>query len=93
MATPFEHSGLDHGGRVFDLFIIGGDGRAIARDAIGRWLSAALDEMKDLASATSAASTKLFHGGLRYLDCFGFQLVRKALIESENLPRTMPRIS
>ena len=49
--------------------------------------------MNDLASATSASSTKLFHGGLRYLEYFEFRLVREALIERENLLRAMPHIS
>ena len=58
----------DHRGPV-DLFVIGGgiNGCGIARDAAGRGLSVALAEMGDLAQATSSASTKLFHGGLRYL--------------------------
>jgi glycerol-3-phosphate dehydrogenase len=53
----------------YDIFIIGGgiNGCGVARDAAGRGLSVALAEMNDLASATSSASTKLFHGGLRYL--------------------------
>jgi heterodisulfide reductase subunit A-like polyferredoxin len=55
--------------RTYDLFVIGGgiNGCGIARDATGRGLSVVLAEMNDLASATSSASTKLFHGGLRYL--------------------------
>ena len=78
-----------------DLFIIGGgiNGCGIARDASGRGLSVALAEMNDLASATSSASTKLFHGGLRYLEYFEFRLVREALIERETLLRAMPHIS
>ncbi|RYG93099.1 glycerol-3-phosphate dehydrogenase [Loktanella sp. IMCC34160] len=79
----------------YDLFIIGGgiNGCGIARDAAGRGLSVALAEMNDLASATSSASTKLFHGGLRYLEYFEFRLVREALIEREVLLRAMPHIS
>ena len=79
----------------FDLLIIGGgiNGCGIARDAAGRGLSVCLSEMNDLASATSASSTKLFHGGLRYLEYFEFRLVREALIERENLLRAMPHIS
>jgi len=79
----------------FDLFIIGGgiNGVGVARDAQGRGLNVALAEMNDLASATSSASTKLFHGGLRYLEFFEFGLVRKALIEREVLLRAMPHIS
>ncbi len=79
----------------FDLFVIGGgiNGVGVARDAQGRGLRVALAEMNDLASATSSASTKLFHGGLRYLEFFEFGLVRKALIEREVLLRAMPHIS
>ncbi|WP_281972229.1 glycerol-3-phosphate dehydrogenase [Ruegeria faecimaris] len=82
-------------GQVTDLFIIGGgiNGCGIARDAVGRGLSVTLAEMNDLASATSSASTKLFHGGLRYLEYFEFRLVREALIERETLLRAMPHIS
>ncbi|MDC0739487.1 glycerol-3-phosphate dehydrogenase [Cognatishimia sp. SS12] len=80
---------------TLDLFVIGGgiNGCGIARDASGRGLSVALAEMNDLASATSSASTKLFHGGLRYLEFFEFRLVREALIERETLLRAMPHIS
>ena len=78
-----------------DLFVIGGgiNGCGIARDASGRGLSVALAEMDDLASATSSASTKLFHGGLRYLEYFEVRLVRESLIERETLLRAMPHIS
>ena len=78
-----------------DLFIIGGgiNGCGIARDAAGRGLSVVLAEMNDLASATSSASTKLFHGGLRYLEFFEIRLVREALKEREILLRAMPHIS
>ncbi|MEO8244157.1 MAG: glycerol-3-phosphate dehydrogenase [bacterium] len=78
-----------------DLFIIGGgiNGCAIARDASGRGLSVALAEQGDLAQATSSASTKLFHGGLRYLEYFEFRLVREALEERETLLVAMPHIS
>lgn len=80
---------------ILDLFIIGGgiNGCGIARDAAGRGLNVGLAEMNDLASATSSASTKLFHGGLRYLEYFEFRLVREALIEREVLLRAMPHIS
>ncbi|MFO1139715.1 MAG: glycerol-3-phosphate dehydrogenase [Paracoccus sp. (in: a-proteobacteria)] len=80
---------------IVDLFIIGGgiNGCGIARDAAGRGLSVALAEMGDLAQATSSASTKLFHGGLRYLEYFEFRLVREALEERETLLRAMPHIS
>ncbi len=78
-----------------DVFVIGGgiNGCGIARDAAGRGLRVALAEMSDLASATSSASTKLFHGGLRYLEYFEVRLVREALIEREVLLRAMPHIS
>ena len=79
----------------FDLFVIGGgiNGCGIARDAAGRGLRVALAEQGDLAQATSSASTKLFHGGLRYLEYFEFRLVREALEERETLMVAMPHIS
>ena len=72
-----------------DLFIIGGgiNGCGIARDAAGRGLDVVLAEMDDLASATSSKSTKLFHGGLRYLEYLEIRLVREALKERETLLR------
>ena len=78
-----------------DLAVIGGgvNGCAIARDAAGRGLSVLLCEQGDLAQATSSASTKLFHGGLRYLEYYEFRLVRESLIERETLLRAMPHIS
>ncbi len=80
---------------VYDLFVIGGgiNGCGIARDAAGRGYNVALAEMNDLASATSSASTKLFHGGLRYLEYFDIHLVREALKEREVLLKNMPHIS
>jgi glycerol-3-phosphate dehydrogenase len=80
---------------VSDLFIIGGgiNGCGIARDATGRGLSVTLAEQGDLAQGTSSASTKLFHGGLRYLEYFEFRLVREALEERETLLVAMPHIS
>lgn len=82
-------------GVVSDLFIIGGgiNGCGIARDATGRGLSVMLAEQGDLAQGTSSASTKLFHGGLRYLEYFEFRLVREALEERETLLVAMPHIS
>ncbi|WP_210528239.1 glycerol-3-phosphate dehydrogenase [Rubellimicrobium arenae] len=79
----------------FDLLIIGGgvNGCGIARDAAGRGLRTVLCEAGDLAQATSSASTKLFHGGLRYLEFLEIRLVREALIERETLLRAMPHIS
>ncbi|MBV1895770.1 MAG: glycerol-3-phosphate dehydrogenase [Rhodobacteraceae bacterium] len=81
--------------QVVDIFVIGGgiNGCGIARDAAGRGLTVTLAEMNDLASATSSASTKLFHGGLRYLEFFEIRLVREALKERETLLRAMPHIS
>lgn len=80
---------------LYDLFIIGGgiNGCGVARDAAGRGLSVCLAEMNDLGGATSSASTKLFHGGLRYLEYFEFGLVRHSLKERETLLRAMPHIS
>ncbi len=78
-----------------DVLIVGGgvNGCGIARDAAGRGLSVRLVEQGDLGQATSSASTKLFHGGLRYLEYFEFRLVREALREREVLLRNMPHIS
>src|SRR5690606_10981150 len=78
----------------FDLAIIGGgiNGYGIARDAAGRGLSVFLCEQADLGGATTAASTKLIHGGLRYLEYYEFRLVREALIEREVLLRAAPHI-
>ena len=78
----------------FDLLVVGGgiNGTGIARDAAGRGLRVLLAEQDDLASHTSSASTKLIHGGLRYLEEFHFALVRKALIEREVLLRSAPHI-
>jgi glycerol-3-phosphate dehydrogenase len=79
---------------VYDLAIIGGgiNGCGIARDAAGRGNSVFLCEMKDLASGTSSWSTKLIHGGLRYLEYYEFRLVREALIEREILWAIAPHI-
>jgi glycerol-3-phosphate dehydrogenase len=81
-------------GQVFDLAIIGGgvNGCGIARDAAGRGNSVFLCEMNDLASGTSSWSTKLVHGGLRYLEYYEFRLVREALIEREILWQIAPHI-
>lgn len=77
-----------------DVLIVGGgiNGAGIARDAAGRGLSVILCEKDDLAQHTSSASTKLIHGGLRYLEHYEFNLVRKALIEREVLLRAAPHI-
>lgn len=78
----------------FDLVVVGGgiNGAGIARDAAGRGLSVLLVERDDLASHTSSWSSKLIHGGLRYLEHYEFRLVREALIEREVLLRAAPHI-
>ncbi len=78
----------------FDLAVIGGgiNGTGIARDAAGRGLRVVLLEQNDLASATSSASSKLIHGGLRYLEHGEFRLVRAALAEREVLLRAAPHL-
>ncbi|MEM6857365.1 MAG: glycerol-3-phosphate dehydrogenase [Pseudomonadota bacterium] len=78
----------------YDLLIIGGgiNGAGIARDAAGRGASVCLVEKDDLAQATSSASTKLVHGGLRYLEHLEFRLVRESLIERERLLQIAPHI-
>jgi len=78
----------------FDLVVIGGgiNGAGIARDAAGRGLSVLLVEKDDLAEHTSSSSTKLIHGGLRYLEHYDFMLVRHALQEREVLLRAAPHI-
>lgn len=79
---------------VYDLAIVGGgvNGCGIARDAAGRGLSVCLCEQNDLANGTSSASTKLIHGGLRYLEYYEFRLVREALKEREVLLNAAPHI-
>lgn len=81
-------------GGIHDLLIVGGgiNGAGIARDAAGRGLSVLLVEQEDLAQHTSSASTKLIHGGLRYLEYGEFRLVREALIERERLLAMAPHI-
>ena len=79
---------------LYDLLVIGGgiNGAGIARDAAGRNLRVMLVEQDDLAQHTSSASTKLLHGGLRYLEYYEFRLVREALRERERLLRMAPHI-
>ena len=79
---------------MYELAVIGGgiNGAGIARDAAGRGLAVLLAEQGDLAGATSSASTKLVHGGLRYLEHYEFRLVREALSEREVLLRNAPHI-
>ena len=78
----------------YDLLIVGGgiNGTGIARDAAGRGLRVLLVERDDLASHTSSASTKLVHGGLRYLEYYEFRLVRESLIERERLMSLAPHL-
>ena len=87
---------MTYAGRIdnFDLLIVGGgiNGTAIARDAAGRGLSVLLVEKDDLASHTSSASSKLIHGGLRYLEQYEFGLVRESLHERETMLRTAPHL-
>lgn len=77
-----------------DLLVVGGgiNGAGIARDAAGRGLSVVLCEQDDLAGHTSSASSKLIHGGLRYLEYYEFRLVSKALAEREVVLRAAPHI-
>ncbi len=78
----------------YDVFIVGGgiNGCGIARDAVGRGYSVGLCEKEDLAKGTSSGSTKLIHGGLRYLEHYEFRLVRESLMERETLWRNAPHI-
>jgi glycerol-3-phosphate dehydrogenase len=80
--------------REVDVLVVGGgiNGCGIARDAVGRGYSVLLAEQDDLASGTSSWSTKLIHGGLRYLEHYEFRLVREALQEREVLWRLAPHI-
>ncbi|MFZ1742727.1 MAG: glycerol-3-phosphate dehydrogenase [Pontixanthobacter sp.] len=79
---------------TYDILVIGGgiNGVGIARDAAGRGAKVLLCEKDDLASHTSSASTKLVHGGLRYLEHYEFRLVRESLIERERLLGMAPHI-
>ena len=80
--------------KTYDLFIIGGgiNGVGIARDATGRGLTAYVCEQGDLAGQTSSRTTKLIHGGLRYLEYYDFRLVREALLERERVMAVAPHI-
>ncbi|WP_028239010.1 glycerol-3-phosphate dehydrogenase [Stutzerimonas azotifigens] len=88
------HSPSEPLAEVYDLVVIGGgiNGVGIAADAAGRGLSVLLCERDDLASHTSSASSKLIHGGLRYLEHYEFRLVREALAEREVLLRKAPHL-
>ncbi|MCL9774764.1 glycerol-3-phosphate dehydrogenase [Vibrio methylphosphonaticus] len=85
---------MDSSTKMYDLVVIGGgiNGVAVAADAAGRGLKVALYEMNDLASATSSASSKLIHGGLRYLEHYEFRLVSEALAEREVLLKNAPHL-
>jgi glycerol-3-phosphate dehydrogenase len=85
---------MSSGAAQYDLLVIGGgiNGAGIARDAAGRGLRTLLCEQHDLASHTSSASTKLIHGGLRYLEFYDFRLVRKSLREREIVLTSAPHI-
>lgn len=89
--------GAEHNGDIMhsvDLFVVGGgiNGAAVARDAAGRGLSVMLVDKNDYANATSSASSKLIHGGLRYLEHYEFSLVREALREREILLKIAPHL-
>src|SRR5580765_4803261 len=90
-AAALERMGRD----AFDLAVIGGGitGAGIALDAVSRGLSVALIEKSDFASGTSSRSSKLIHGGLRYLEHLEFSLVREALHERATLTRLAPHLS
>jgi glycerol-3-phosphate dehydrogenase len=79
---------------LYDIAVIGGgiNGAGVARDAAGRGLKVLLAEQNDFASATSSASTKLIHGGLRYLEYYEFRLVAESLAEREVMLRIAPHI-
>ena len=81
--------------KVFDLFIIGGgiNGAGLARDAAGRGLSVCLADKGEIGGATSSWSTKLIHGGLRYLENYEFKLVRESLKEREIIYKIAKPIS
>jgi glycerol-3-phosphate dehydrogenase len=91
MRTVFGRKGVQD---TYDIFVIGGgiNGCGIARDAVGRGYSVCLVEMNDLASGTSSWSSKLIHGGFRYLEHYEFRLVREALGEREVLLKAAPHI-
>jgi len=80
--------------KIVDLLIVGGgiNGAGIARDAAGRGLKVLLAEARDLGAATSSASSKLIHGGLRYLEQYEFRLVRESLAEREVLWSMAPHL-
>ena len=89
-----NHAAADQSPAHYDTFVIGGgiNGAGIARDAAGRNQSVCLCDSGDFGGGTSSASTKLVHGGLRYLEYYEFRLVREALIEREELLQMAPHI-
>src|SRR3954454_11441684 len=91
---PRMQESLAHSPEHVDVLVVGGgiNGAGIARDAAGRGLSVLLCEQDDLGEHTSSASTKLIHGGLRYLEYMEFRLVRKSLQEREVLLRAAPHL-
>ncbi|GBR69292.1 glycerol-3-phosphate dehydrogenase [Gluconobacter kanchanaburiensis] len=94
MSSIHEVSSVSGSAAPYDLLVVGGgiNGCGIARDAAGRGAKVLLVEQDDLASHTSSASTKLIHGGLRYLEYYEFRLVREALMERERLLKIAPHI-
>jgi glycerol-3-phosphate dehydrogenase len=94
-STLMTDTGTADPAELLDLFVVGGgiNGAGIACDATGRGLRVGLCEMNDFASATSSASSKLIHGGLRYLEHYEFRLVREALKERELLLAKMPHLA
>lgn len=90
-----QHNTKNGSSSTLDLIVIGGgiNGAGIAADAAGRGLTVGLYEANDYASATSSASSKLIHGGLRYLEHYEFRLVSEALAEREVLLRKAPHIA
>jgi glycerol-3-phosphate dehydrogenase len=94
LTTKSERSPLEFNDKLFDLLIIGGGvvGTGIARDASLRKLSVVLAEQEDLSSGVTSRSSRLIHGGLRYLDTYDFGFVYKDLKEREKLLRTAPHL-
>lgn len=90
-----DNKSIDQSTNVLDLLVVGGgiNGAGIAADAAGRGLTVGLYEASDFASATSSASSKLIHGGLRYLEHYEFRLVSEALAEREVLLSKAPHIA
>ena len=92
-ASPADLANAEHVPHV-DVFVVGGgiNGAGVARDAVGRGYSVALCDAGDFGSGTSSASTKLIHGGLRYLEYYKFRLVAESLRERERLWGMAPHI-